>query len=63
VTFPADWNDFAHRMLWTFVQTFSGTMIAASVLDLEWTVLAAGISAALADVLVLVKEYARQQLT
>ena len=62
MTFPADWNDFLHRLFWTFVQTFAGTTLAASVLDLEWSIVAAAIAAAVADVLVLLKEYARQQL-
>jgi hypothetical protein len=62
MTFPADWNDFLHRMLWTFVQTFAGTTLAANFLNLEWNIVAAAIAAAVADVLVLVKEYARQQL-
>jgi hypothetical protein len=62
MTFPSDWNDFLHRIVWTFIQTFAGTTLAASVLNLEWSVLAAAIAAATADVLVLVKEYARQQL-
>jgi hypothetical protein len=62
MTFPSDWADFGHRMLWTFVQTFAGTMLAAAVLDLEWSLVAAAVAASTADVLVLLKEYARQQL-
>jgi ABC-type phosphate/phosphonate transport system permease subunit len=62
MTFPNDWADFLHRMLWTFVQTFAGTMLAATVLELEWSILAAAIAAGAADVLVLLKEYARAQL-
>jgi hypothetical protein len=55
-------TDLAHRALWTFVQTFFGTLTAASLLDIEFGILAAGAAAAIADVLVLVKEYARHQL-
>jgi len=55
--------DLAHRALWTFVQTFLGTLRAASLLDLEFGILAAGAAAAIADVLVIVKEYAKHQLT
>jgi hypothetical protein len=55
--------DLAHRALWTFVQTFLGTLTAASLLDLEFGILAAGAAAAIADVLVIVKEYAKHQLT
>ena len=62
MTFPADMADFLHRMFWTFVQTFAGTMLTANLLGLEWTILAAALASAFADVLVLAKEYARQQL-
>jgi hypothetical protein len=54
--------DLAHRTLWTFVQTFLGTLTAGSLLDLEIGLLAAGAAAGIADVLVIVKEYARHQL-
>jgi hypothetical protein len=55
-------EDLAHRTLWTFVQTFTGVLVASSILDVDMTVLAAAASAAIADVLVVVKEYARRQL-
>ena len=55
--------DLAHRAVWTFVQTFLGTLTAASLLNIEFGIIAAGAAAAIADVLVLVKEYARHQLT
>jgi hypothetical protein len=54
--------DLGHRTVWTFVQTFIGTLLTASMLDLDWSVGAAALAAAVADVLVVVKEYARQQL-
>ena len=54
--------DLAHRALWTFVQTFLGTLTVASLMDLEFGILGAGAAAAIADVLVIVKEYARHQL-
>jgi hypothetical protein len=54
--------DLAHRTLWTFVQTFTGALVASSMLDVDMTVLAAAASAAIADVLVVVKEYAKRQL-
>jgi hypothetical protein len=54
--------DLAHRMLWTFVQTFLGTLTASSLLDLKVGIVAAAAAAAIADVLVIVKEYARHQL-
>jgi hypothetical protein len=63
MTFPTDMNDLLHRMLWTFIQTFTGTMLAATLLDLDWPILAAAIASAAADVLVVLKEYAKQQLT
>jgi hypothetical protein len=54
--------DLAHRTLWTFVQTFTGTLVVANLMDLEFGILAAAGAAAVADVLVVVKEYARTQL-
>lgn len=55
-------EDLAHRTLWTFVQTFTGMLVATSVLDLDVTLLSAALAAAIADVLVVVKEYARHRL-
>ena len=55
-------TDLAHRTIWTFIQTFLGTLTAAALLDLDVTVLAAAAAAAIADVLVIVKEYARHRL-
>ena len=57
-----DLNDLGHRTLWTFVQTFSGVLVAAGLFDLEVGLLHAAVAAAVADVLVVVKEYARKQL-
>jgi hypothetical protein len=54
--------DLAHRTLWTFIQTFLGTLTVASLMDIQFGVIAAAGAAALADVLVIVKEYARHQL-
>jgi hypothetical protein len=54
--------DLAHRALWTFVQTFLGTLTVSGLMGLEWGVLAAAAAAAIADVLVIVKEYAKHQL-
>ena len=55
-------TDLAHRTLWTFVQTFTGVLITSSLFDLEVGILHAAMAAAIADVLVVVKEYARAQL-
>ena len=55
-------TDLAHRTLWTFVQTFTGVLVAAGLFDLEIGLLHAAAAAAIADVLVVVKEYARHQL-
>jgi hypothetical protein len=55
-------EDLGHRTLWTFVQTFTGVLVAAGLFDLEVGLLHAAVAAAVADVLVVVKEYARQQL-
>ena len=54
--------DLAHRALWTFVQTFLGTLTVSSLMGLDFGILAAAGAAAVADVLVIVKEYARHQL-
>ena len=55
-------EDLAHRTLWTFVQTFTGMLVATSLLDLDVTLLSAALAAAVADVLVVLKEYARGRL-
>lgn len=55
-------EDLAHRTLWTFVQTFTGVLVASSLLDLNVNLLAAAVAAAVADVLVVIKEYARRKL-
>jgi hypothetical protein len=55
--------DLGHRTLWTFVQTFSGVLATSGLFDLEVGILHAAAAAAIADVLVVVKEYARHELT
>lgn len=55
-------TDLAHRTLWTFIQTFTGVLVASGLFDLEVGLLHAAAAAAVADVLVVVKEYARHQL-
>jgi hypothetical protein len=57
-----DPTDLAHRAIWTFLQTFTGVLVAAGLFDLEVGLLHAAAAAAIADVLVVVKEYARTQL-
>jgi hypothetical protein len=57
-----DLTDLGHRTLWTFVQTFTGVLVAAGLFDLEVGLVHAAVAAAVADVLVVVKEYARKQL-
>ena len=57
-----DTRDLAHRSLWTAVQTFTGVLVTAGLFDLEVGLLHAAAAAAIADVLVVVKEYARHQL-
>jgi hypothetical protein len=57
-----DPKDLAHRTLWTFIQTFTGVLVASGLFDLEVGLLHAAAAAAIADVLVVVKEYARTQL-
>ena len=55
-------TDLAHRTLWTFIQTFTGVFVASGLFDLDLGLLHAAAAAAIADVLVVVKEYARHQL-
>jgi hypothetical protein len=55
-------TDLAHRTLWTFVQSVTGMLTAGVIFDLDVTVLHAIAAGAIADVLVVVKEYARMQL-
>jgi len=55
-------TDLAHRTLWTFIQTFTGVLVASGLFDLDLGLLHAAAAAAIADVLVVVKEYARHQL-
>jgi hypothetical protein len=55
-------TDLAHRTVWTFVQSVTGMLTAGVIFDLDVTVLHAIAAGAIADVLVVVKEYARMQL-
>ena len=55
-------TDLAHRTLWTFIQTFTGVLVASGLFDLQVGLIHAAAAAAIADVLVVVKEYARHQL-
>jgi hypothetical protein len=55
-------TDLAHRTLWTFVQSVTGMLTAGVIFDLDLTVLHAIAAGAIADVLVVIKEYARMQL-
>jgi hypothetical protein len=55
-----DFNDLAHRTLWTFIQSFLAMLVAAQVIDLA--VLHAAAISGLAAALVPVKEYARKQI-
>jgi hypothetical protein len=55
-------TDLAHRTVWTFVQSVTGMLTAGVIFDLDVTVLHAIAAGAIADVLVVIKEYARTQL-
>lgn len=59
---PSDLQDLAHRVLWTFLQTMSGVMVASAMFSLDLTLLHAAVAAGVADALVLVKEAAKTQL-
>jgi len=55
-------TDLGHRSLWTFIQSVTGMLTAGALFDLDVTVLHAVVAGGIADVLVVVKEYARHQL-
>jgi hypothetical protein len=55
-------TDLGHRSLWTFVQSVAGMLTAGALFDLDLTVLHAVVAGGIADVFVVVKEYARHQL-
>jgi hypothetical protein len=55
-----DFNDLAHRTLWTFIQSLLAMLVAAQVIDLA--VQHAAAHSGLAAALVPVKEYARKQI-
>lgn len=65
-----DLADLGHRIVWTFVQAFVGTLTSLSIADViveldlaaGAMVLLAAIAAGVGDVLVVVKEYARTRL-
>lgn len=57
-----NFRDVAERAGWTFVQTFLGVLSAAALFNLDVTVIAAGAAAAVADALVVVKEFAKSRL-
>ena len=55
-------TDLGHRSLWTFIQSVAGMLTAGALFDLDITILHAVVAGGIADVLVVVKEYARTQL-
>ena len=57
-----NYTDVAERAAWTFVQTFFGVLTASALLDFDISVIAAGAAAAVADALVVVKEFAKSRL-
>jgi hypothetical protein len=58
----AELEDVAHRVLWTFLESFSGFMLAAEVATFDLTLLESAAGAGLAAVLTVVKEYGRRRL-
>jgi hypothetical protein len=59
---PSDLQDLAHRVLWTFLQTMSGVMVASAMFSLDLNLLHAAVAAGVADALVLVKEASKTKL-
>jgi hypothetical protein len=55
-------EDLAHRVLWTFVEAFAGFLVAAQVIAFDLSAVESAAGAAVASVLVVVKEYGRRQL-
>ena len=54
-----NWKDVADRAFWTFMQTFLGVLTASALLDFDISFIAAGVAAAVADALVVIKEFAK----
>jgi len=58
----AELEDVAHRVLWTFIESFAGFMLAAEVASFDLELLHSAAGAALAAVLTVAKEYGRRRL-
>jgi hypothetical protein len=57
-----DWEDLAHRVLWTFVEAFAGFLVVGPLVSLDLTLVQTAAGSAGAAVLVVLKEYARRRL-
>jgi len=58
----AELEDIAHRVLWTFVEAFSGFLVAAQVVAFDLSAIQSAAGAGVAAVLTVIKEYGRRQL-
>jgi hypothetical protein len=57
-----EWEDLGHRVLWTFIEAFTGFLVVAPLVSLDLTLIQTAAGSAGASVLVVLKEYARRRL-
>lgn len=55
-------QDLGHRVLWTFIEAFTGFLVAAPMVGLDLEVIQAAAGAGIAATLTVLKEAARRQL-
>lgn len=55
-------GDLAHRVVWTFLEAFTGFLVAAPMVGLDLEVLQSAAGAGVAAVITFVKEAARRRL-
>ena len=60
---PFTWNQFAERLVWTFVSAFGGALVGASVLSLDVNAVQAAAIAGCGAVVNAVTQFARWRLT
>lgn len=58
----AELEDLVHRVVWTFVESFAGFLLAAEVAGFNLELLHSAAGAAVASVLTVLKEYGRRRL-
>lgn len=58
----SSYSTLLHKLVWTFIQALTGILVAAGLFDWDVAIWQAALGAAVADSLVVVKEFARSQL-